>query len=206
MLGVAAWLWLMITYSSVSDAGDVEAVASDRLNQGWFSVMALTCTFPIMVGAFVYAARDGMRRVYLRRALRPLGAVLALIGSAFGFVLGAAPEFQGFRDLIGLPGKIIGVLVLLWAIGFFLYGMVLVLLHVFRTADIHELVPPMLATALVWEMAILDLVLGTYAEVPLVTRIGFILGAPVSVTALSWWETHRLRHHHGLTLRGALRR
>ncbi|MGP3922866.1 hypothetical protein [Streptomyces sp. 8N616] len=218
VLGVAAWVSLTVAYSTINNADDIKVAAHERFNQAWFSTLALSCTFPVVVGAFVFATRGSLRRVYLRRALRPLGALLAVNGAG-GLVIGAS---LGIQHFVGLPGKLISAVVLLWAMGFVLYGMVLALVHVFRTADIHELVPPTLAPILVWEMAILDLITGSYADVPLLNqlgyitgsyadvplliRVGFILGAPVSVTALSWWEAHRLRRHHGLTLRGALLR
>ncbi|MET9960036.1 hypothetical protein ABZ128_13390 [Streptomyces sp. NPDC006326] len=205
-LGLVAWVGLTATYNAVVSVTDVEAVADDRLNQSWSSVLVLVCTFPVVVGAFVAAARGGLRRVYLRRALRSLGAVLAIMASMGTSALAMAPELAGLRDAVGLPGKItIGVLCL-WSIGFALYGIGLSLVHVFRTADIHEVVPPVLAGVLVWEMALLDVVTGAYPQVPAGVRAVFVLGAPVTVTALSWWEMRRLRRHHGLTVRAALGR
>ncbi|MGW0391225.1 hypothetical protein ACWDYJ_10035 [Streptomyces sp. NPDC003042] len=203
--GLAAWLSLTLTYSAISSAQDVEAVANDRFNQSWVSVLVLACTFPVVVGAFVALTRGGMRRVYLLRALRSLGAVVALMASMATFPLAMAPDAQGLRDAVGLPGKIVLGVMCLWSLGFALYGIGLSLVHVFRTADIHELVAPLLATTLVWEMAALDLITGAYAQVPPAARLVFILGAPVTVTALSCWEVHRLRRHHGLSVRGALR-
>ncbi|MFB6815050.1 hypothetical protein ACFCV8_10925 [Streptomyces sp. NPDC056347] len=55
-------------------------------------------------------------------------------------------------------------------------------------------------------MTALDVVNNTNAEVPLLARAVFLLGAPVSVTAQSCWEPYRLRTHHGLTVRSALGR
>ncbi|MET7542466.1 hypothetical protein [Streptomyces sp. NPDC005507] len=52
----------------------------------------------------------------------------------------------------------------------------------FRTADIHEVLPPILATLLVRVMAAVDVISNANAEVPAVARIVFLLGAPVSVT------------------------
>lgn len=205
-LGLAAWVGLMVTYNAVTSAADVHGVASERLDQSWTSVLTLVCTFPVVVGAFVAAARDGMRRVYLRRALRPLGSVVAMMLSMGTAALAMAPELQGLRDFVGLPGKIVMVVVCLWAVCFALYGIGLSLVHVFRTADIHEVLPPFLAGILVWEMALLDVITGSYDQVPPGARAAFILGAPVTVTALSCWELYRLRRHHGLTLRTALRR
>ncbi|MEU8435999.1 hypothetical protein AB0F18_24460, partial [Streptomyces sp. NPDC029216] len=205
-LGLAAWVGLTLAYKAVISAGDVKAVADDRLDQSWSSVLVLVCTLPVVVGGFVAAARGGLRRVYLRRALRPLGAVLAVMASMGTSALAMAPELAGLRDAVGLPGKIVIGVLWLWSIGFALYGIGLSLVHVFRTADIHEVVPPVLAGVLVWEMALLDVVTGAYPQVPAAVRAVFVLGAPVTVTALSWWELRRLSRHHGLTLRAALGR
>ncbi|WP_406065765.1 hypothetical protein OG462_40220 [Streptomyces sp. NBC_01077] len=205
-LGLVAWVGLMVTYNSIASAADVEGVASDRLDQSWSSVLVLVCTFPVVVGAFVAAARDGLRRVYLRRTLRPLGSVLAIMGSMGTAALAMAPELAGLRDAVGLPGKIVIGVLCLWSIGFALYGIGLSLVHVFRTADIHEVLPPILAGVLVWEMALLDVITGAYDQVPVGARVVFVLGAPVTVTTLSCWELYRLRRDHGLTLRTALRR
>ncbi|MER7108206.1 hypothetical protein [Streptomyces sp. NPDC000229] len=121
------------------------------------------------------------------------------------FPLAMAPELEGFRDSVGIPGKAAISLPALWSVGFAIYGIGLSLVHVFRTADIHEMVPPVLATFLVWEMAIIDVATGAYANVPPLARIAFMLGAPVTVTALSAWEVYRLPRHHGLSLRASLR-
>ncbi|ATZ29008.1 hypothetical protein SLAV_36215 [Streptomyces lavendulae subsp. lavendulae] len=206
VLGLAAWVGLTLAYKAVVGAAEVKALADDRLDQSWSSVLVLVCTFPVVVGVFVAAARGGLRRVYLRRALRPLGAVLAVMASMGTSALAMAPELAGLRDAVGLPGKIVIGVLCLWSIGFALYGIGLSLVHVFRTADIHEVLPPVLAGVLVWETALLDVVTGAYTQVPAGVRAVFVLGAPVTVTALSWWELRRLRRHHGLTVRGALGR
>ncbi|MCX5230840.1 hypothetical protein [Streptomyces sp. NBC_00233] len=205
-LGLVAWVGLTVTYNAIASADDVQGVASERLDQSWSSVLVLVCTFPVVVGAFVAAARDGLRRVYLRRTLRPVGSVLAIMASMGTSALAMAPESAGLRDAVGLPGRIVIVVLFLWSIGFALYGIGLSLVHVFRTADIHEVLPPILAGVLVWEMALVDTITGSYDQVPTGARVIFILGAPVTVTALSCWELYRLRRDHGLTLRAALRR
>ncbi|MFF2194690.1 hypothetical protein [Streptomyces sp. NPDC058157] len=206
VLGLVAWVGLTLTYKAVVSAADVKAAADDRLDQSWSGVLVLVCTFPVVVGAFVAAARGPLRRVYLRRALRPLGAVLAVMASMATFPLAMAPELAGVREAVGLPGKVLIGVLCLWSLGFALYGIGLSLVHVFRTADIHEVLPPVLAGVLVWEMAVLDVVTGAYPQVPAAVRAVFVLGAPVTVTALSWWELRRLDRHHGLTVRGALGR
>ncbi|MEU6255655.1 hypothetical protein [Streptomyces sp. NPDC047043] len=207
VLGIAAWLWLTVTYGLVSDAGDVKTALSDRFSQSWISVLVLICTLPVVVGVFVAAAHGHLRRLYLRRALRSLGAIVALVASMAVFPLAMAPDAatRGFRDFIGVPGKVVLGLACLWSLGFAVYGIGLALVHVLRTADIHQLLPPALAIVLVWELALLDLITGAYPEVPPLARAVFMMGAPVTVTALSCWEMRRLRHRHGLSLRQALR-
>ncbi|MFK0221039.1 hypothetical protein ACIQWN_22955 [Streptomyces vinaceus] len=153
-------------------------MADDRLDQSWSSVLVLVCTFPVVVGAFVAAARGGLRRICLRRAMRSLGAVVAVMASMATSALAMAPESAGLRDAVGLPGKIVIGVTCLWSIGFALYGIGLSLVHVFRTADIHEVVLPVLAGVLVWEMALLDVVTGAYPQVPAGVRAVFVLGAP----------------------------
>lgn len=95
---------------------------------------------------------------------------------------------------------------LLWLAPFGLYGITQSLVHVFRTADLHETVPPLLATLLVWEVALFDVFRGAYDGVPFGVRVTFILGAPLTVTAMAMWELRRLRTRHGITLRAALLR
>ncbi|WUH99693.1 hypothetical protein OHR68_40455 [Spirillospora sp. NBC_00431] len=76
----------------------------------------------------------------------------------------------------------------------------------FRTADVHEVLPPIIATALVWELAIVDLFSNAYDGAPFLVRVAVILGGPLSVTAVSFWELRRLKTRHNLTLRQALGR
>lgn len=85
-------------------------------------------------------------------------------------------------------------------------GIAQALVHVFRMADLHETVPPLLATLLVWEVALFDVLRGAYEGVPLGVRLVFLLGAPLTVTAAAMWELRRLRTRHGITLRAALLR
>ncbi|MFE7469111.1 hypothetical protein ACFU6R_34065 [Streptomyces sp. NPDC057499] len=205
-LGLAAWLVLTMSYKPVGTAEGVQTVANDRFDQSWISTLVLVCAFPFVIGLFAFAARGALRGLYLRRSLKSFGAVAALVGAMATFPLAVAPdpETSGFRDAIGTPGTAVLVVLCAWSLGFVLYGIGLGLMHVFRTADIHEVLPPVLATLMVWVMAALDVISNENAEVPVLARVVFLLGAPVSVTALSCWELYRLRKHHGLTVRRAL--
>ncbi|MEV7561536.1 hypothetical protein [Streptomyces sp. NPDC089795] len=90
-----------------------------------------------------------------------------------------------------------------WPAPLALHGIAQSPVRVFRTADLHETVPPPLATLLVREVALLDLLRGTYDSVPLGARPAFVPAAPLTVTLVATGEPRPLRTRHGITLRGA---
>lgn len=203
--GILVMLWVAMAYQVVSP----EDAASERVNEAYLTMVAMCCAFPIVVGVFIGAARPPNRGLFLRRSLLPLVAVVVQFGAAYSFVLAAAPEYQGLRNwaMSFSPAvKPVAGVVLLWLVPFTLYGLLLSLTHVFRTTDIHELVPPLLTTTLSWVMALVDLFTDAYRGVPAGVAALLLLGAPLSVTAIAAFEVRRLNRHHGVTLRGALLR
>ncbi|WP_327265903.1 hypothetical protein OG444_35160 [Streptomyces sp. NBC_01232] len=208
VIGLAALTWMLLSYGVVPDA---DAVVDDRFAQIRTTLIVLAVTFPVAVAAFIAAARPPHRRMFLRRAVKPAGALLVLV-----VTLGAPRLITGLgyvteeTDWTSSAGRVALLFALgaflLWLAPFGLYGIGQSLVHVFRTADLHETVPPLLAALLVWEVALFDMIRGTYEGVPFAVRIVFILGAPLSVTAVAMWELRRLRTRHGITLRGALLR
>ncbi|MGW3288692.1 hypothetical protein ACWDR3_29040 [Streptomyces sp. NPDC001002] len=206
-VGLGAVLWVTYSYKLVDSASDA---ASDRLNDSWISILVLAVTFPVFIGWFVVLARPPARQQLLRRAAKPSGAVLAIIG---GVAVFPAAVLSGLVDgklavnpVMSVVSWLLTVATLVWVLPFVIYGMGLSLLHVFRTADIHETVPALLTLTLVWEMALVNLFTGSYTGVPVGVRIVLLLGGPLSVTAVSYWELRRLRANYGLTVRGALMR
>ncbi|MGW2314883.1 hypothetical protein [Actinomadura luteofluorescens] len=208
VVGLVAVTWMLFSYGLASDAN---AVLDDRFAQIRTTLITLAVTFPIAVVVFIAAARPPNRRLFLRRAVKPAVALITLI------VTLAAPRLatgMGYvtedTDWTAAPWRVVLLFAIgafsLWYIPFGLYGIVQSLVHVFRTADLHDTVPPLLATLLVWEVAIFDVFQGAYGGAPLGVRLAFILGAPLSVTAVAMWELQRLRTRHGITVRGALHR
>ena len=214
---VVGLVTVVIVLVSYRVAADAKSLASERADQLVMSANLLTPTFPVIVGAFIVGSRPHLRRLYLRRALKPLGALLALGGTVLFFFLvtsGALtggpiqqpPENPTGADYAMLMYEVFLVVLTLWALVFVLYGAAVTLVSVFRTADIHEVLPPVIAIVLVWELAITDLVSNAYDGVPASMRAALILGGPLSVTLVSLWELRRLKTRHGRTLRQALGR
>ncbi|MFI1508274.1 hypothetical protein [Streptomyces sp. NPDC020597] len=206
-VGLAALVWVMISYKLVASVGDF---ADDRVDQTWNDVLVLAVTLPLVVGALIGAARPPARRELLRRAAKPFGSIVAIIAAVALFPAAVLTGLLDGRFATGPATTVITVVValflILWVLPFVVYGVGMSLVHVFRTADIHETVPPLLAMVLVWESTVIDVFTGAYEGVPGPVRILLLLGAPLSVSAVALWELRRLRVGYGLTVRAALMR
>lgn len=206
---VRAWAGIAVTIvvGVVYKAAAPKELASERFSDSWINVLILTCVLPLVVGAFIMAARPPNRGTFARRIRYPLIAVGAMFGSMFSLVLAAAPEFGGLREAAG-PVVLIpaGVVLFLWMLPFAVYGIVLSLTHVFRTADIHELVPPLVSVSVSWMIALVHLFTEPYKGVPGTLAMVLLLGAPLTVSALAHYELRRLRLLYGITLRNTMLR
>jgi hypothetical protein len=205
LVGLGAVVWVSVAYKITKSASDV---ASDRFEQSWISVLVLSVTLPVAVGILLALTAPSARRDLLRRAARSFGAIVALVAAVFVF---PASVLTGFIDGKYATNPVMSVITwattvftLVWVLPFVIWGIGLALVHVFRTADIHQTMPPLLAMTLVWEMALIDVFTGAHAGVPGPVRVVFLLGAPVSVTAVGLWELRRLRVHYGITVGGIL--
>ncbi|MFF1603095.1 hypothetical protein ACFVYV_37455 [Streptomyces mirabilis] len=187
-------------------AGAVAAVGVYTFVQGGFaftemlqnmltaSVVLLFIT-PLTVGAMLLV----WRRTGTVRQLRvPLGnsfkLLLAFVGSIVLTVLTwwLAAGVGGFALVLGL--------VAIWLTGFVGSGAVKVSGNFFGTAAVHRCLPPLLATVTTWLMALPDLATGDLHGLSLGMGVVFILGAPVTVTAIAALEMYRLRRRHGIRL------
>ncbi|MES9603419.1 hypothetical protein [Actinomadura sp. NPDC000929] len=204
-----AWAGIVVTVAvaAVYRVTAPKELASERFGDAWINVLILTCVLPLVVGGFVVAARPPNRGAFARRLRYPLIAVGAMFGSMFTFVLAAVPDLEGVRDAAGPVVMVpVGVVLFLWMLPFTLYGIVLSLTNVFRTADIHELVPPLVSVAASWVMAVVNVFDDSFKGVPNLLAFALILGAPVTVSALAYYEVRRLRLLHSITLRNTLLR
>ncbi|MEU6310702.1 hypothetical protein [Streptomyces sp. NPDC047014] len=206
-IGLGATAWLFYAYSLRRGAGDV---INDKLTEMLIAAAVLMVVGPLAVGAFVFAARPPLRTRYRRRLAGPLTAFGAVFGAA---ALLAFPLHSDLRDLLfagagdlGFLGGLLIGLTSLFLMPFVLTSSVLCVHHSFRTADIHEVLPPLLSPVVVLAMSVLQSIDGPPVNAPQTVWLLFLTGAPLSVSALSVWELRRLRTHYGITLRTALGR
>ncbi|MET9130249.1 hypothetical protein [Streptomyces antibioticus] len=151
---------------------------------------------PVTVGVMLFVwRRGGTVRQLKVPLLNSLKLLLIFIASVFttvtlfsaGGTLGMLP-----RLLLSLAG--------LWMAVFVMAGAFRLTGNFFGTAAVHRCLPPLLATVTTWLMAVPDLITGDLHGLSLTLGIVFILGAPVTVTAISLLETRRLKHRYGIRL------
>ena len=161
------------------------------------SVVLLFLT-PLTVGAMLWVWRRGgtvrQLRVPLLNSLKLLllfvGCVAALL------LLVRTTNASGSVVMILTVG-----LTMMWMLIFTAYGAVRVSGNFFGTAAVHRCLPPLLAVVTSWLMAIPDLVTGDLHGLSLTLGIVFILGAPVTVTAIALVEMGRLKRRYGIRLK-----
>ncbi|MBW5484198.1 hypothetical protein [Streptomyces bambusae] len=206
-IGLAATVWLFYAFTLREDAEDV---FNDKLAEVLISAGVLLIVGPLAVAAFVVSARPPLRARYRQRLRGPVTAFGCLFGAA---VLQWIALRSDVRDQLfawaGDIGFVLGLVLGLasfFLLPFVLTSSVLCVHHAFRTADVHEVLPPLLSPVVVVVMSVLQAVDGPPVNAPQSVWFAFLAGAPLTVTALSVWELRRLRNLHGITLRAALGR
>ncbi|MFF8971537.1 hypothetical protein [Streptomyces sp. NPDC014995] len=218
-VGLVATVWLVMAYPITEGR---EQFVLGKLEDLLFAGVIMFTTAFLAVTAFICAARSPLTGVYARRLRGPLltvGAILLSFGACWFMVACLKGDVVSTAD-IGYHGILVGLLVmLLFLIGGLaclvglLLGVPLTLLLVvygvnssFRVGDVHELLPPLLSPLLVWSPFGLAMLDDPEVAAPPLVLYTFLLGGPLSVTALSVWEIRRLRRLYGVTLRSALGR
>ncbi|MFG2952032.1 hypothetical protein [Streptomyces adustus] len=189
-------------------AGAVAAVGVYTFVEGGFAltemmqntlVAAAVLLFvtPLTVGVMLYVWRRGGTVSQLRPPLMNAFKLLLLfVGSVVATVLLLMGASALSGNLVIIP---LGFLAL-WMIGFVGAGALRVTANFFGTAAVHRALPPLLATVTTWLMAVPDLVTGDLHGLGLRLGVVFILGAPLTVTAVSLLELRRLKRRYGIRL------
>ncbi|MFE9533519.1 hypothetical protein [Streptomyces sp. NPDC006691] len=207
-IAISATIWLLYAYPL---RGSAKEFAEGKLLESLLSAGILLVAGSIALTAFVLAARPPWRSVYRRRLISPLLAFGVLLGgAAFNWLVIMKGAGTGLTSQLGWGLQLVALPLLLatslFALPFFITAVVLSVHHMFRVADVHEVLPPLLSPVLVWSMFVFQLFDSSPIAAPAWVRALFLIGAPLSVTTLSIWELRRLRMHFGVTLRGALNR
>ncbi|MFI1417896.1 hypothetical protein ACH4VX_07865 [Streptomyces sp. NPDC020731] len=189
-------------------AGAVASVGVYTVLEGGFDVTellenALTASAvlllltPLTVGVMLFVwRRTGTVRQLRVPLFNSLKLLLLFIGCVVAVVL-LVQTTNGSGNMLVIMG--VG-LTMMWMLVFVAYGALRVSGNFFGTAAVHRCLPALLATVTSWLMAVPDLVTGDLHGLSLTMGIVFILGAPVTVTAIALAETGRLKRHYGIRL------
>jgi len=179
-------------YTFVQRKFNFEEVLENMLTA---SVVVLFIT-PLTVGVMLFVWR---RTGTVRQMRVPLVNALKLLLFFIGSVVGLVFLWQATTALGGFWLVPLGFTAL-WLTGMVAYGAVQVSGNFFGTAAVHRCLPPLLATVTTWLMALPDLLTGDLHGLSFKMGIVFILGAPVTVTAIAVLEMNRLRRRYGIRL------
>ncbi|MFI6372622.1 hypothetical protein [Streptomyces sp. NPDC050546] len=161
------------------------------------SVVLLFLT-PLTVGAMLWVWRRGGTVRQLRVPLLNSLKLLLLFVGCVASLLVLVQTVNGSAN----PIVIIGVgVTMMWMLIFTAYGAVRVSGNFFGTAATHRCLPPLLALVTSWLVAVPDLVTGDLHGLSLTLGVVFILGAPLTVTAIALLEMGRLKRRYGIRLK-----
>ena len=153
---------------------------------------------PLTVGVMLFVWRStGTVRQLRVPLLNSLKLLLLFVGS----VVGLALLVQTTSTSGGILLSLVGGLAMMWLLVFVVAGAVRVSGNLFGAAAVHRSLPALLAAVTSWLMAVPDLVTGDLHGLSLTLGVVFILGAPVTVTAIALLETGRLKRRYGIRLR-----
>ncbi|MFH8784881.1 hypothetical protein [Streptomyces roseoverticillatus] len=224
VLGLVAAVWLVAAYPL---SGGGQEFVLGKLLELAFSCGILAAGSIIGITAFLIASTPDRRRDFAARLRGPISAALLLAAGPLCIWLsvetlkGDLIDGQDLKDFFSGftgPGVICTVLAFLalaigWlaAIAVLLGSSVYTLLATylcvftcFMARDVHQLLPALISPLLVWSLFAFQMFNGPDVAAPPEVLYTFMLGGPLSVTALSVWEVRRLRIRHGITLRAAL--
>ncbi|MBA0049928.1 hypothetical protein E0L36_03145 [Streptomyces sp. AJS327] len=182
-------------------AEDVMEQAAERWLVFFVAPWLLIVSAPVVVGVLIACSYPARRRA-MRSALRtPLGkllrflGVLALVPACFLLLSEATPSHSQGVEVLWVMACFAATA---WSLFLFVFASISVVRSGFGAAAVHPALPALLASVLVWEYAAIG---GLPAGPPAIAYV-VLVGGPASVTAIAWWEIHRLRTRYGVTLRG----
>ncbi|MFI5965341.1 hypothetical protein ACIA8J_24640 [Streptomyces asoensis] len=224
LAGLAATGWMLVSFPLAE--GRAEFVLGKLVDLvAGFGILCLAGLVAVTV--FICASRPPLRRVYLRRLRAPGETLRALLigsvmtwggGTLLAELLGgeivpwSRIHSHGILATVAASVPLV-VLVLPMCLVLVVMGAFTVLSCVwysldscFRLGDVHELLPALVSPVLVWALFVLSCLDGPDVAAPALVLYPFLLGGPLSVTALSAWEIRRLNRRYGMTFTSALGR
>ncbi|MDX2784279.1 hypothetical protein PV379_44285, partial [Streptomyces caniscabiei] len=194
-------LLILAVYGKPKDVDQAQQQFMMRLT---VSPWLLLLSAPVVVAALFRWSSPNARRA-MRAPLRTAGKSALWYVGAFTAVplLGGAIYYTRTRleQDMNLWAPLALLVPLLWVLLFIVFATGPAVRSAFNTVDVHPALPALLTGALVWEFSAINLAVGGLPPGPPLVQLAALVGGPASVTAVAWWEIHRLRVRHGVRLR-----
>ncbi|MBD9721739.1 hypothetical protein [Streptomyces caniscabiei] len=194
-------LLILAVYGKPEDVDQAQQQFMMRLT---VSPWLLLLSAPVVVAALFRWSSPNARRA-MRAPLRTAGKSALWYVGAFTAVplLGGAIYYTRTRleQDMNLWAPLALLVPLLWVLLFIVFATGPAVRSAFNTVDVHPALPALLTGALVWEFSAINLAVGGLPPGPPLVQLAALVGGPASVTAVAWWEIHRLRVRHGVRLR-----
>ncbi|GAA1794158.1 hypothetical protein [Actinomadura chokoriensis] len=193
-----AWTALLVPLVIAAVAGGgVAAQLAKHLSIYSVSPALFVLSAPLVVMIVIGCAQRDARSAMWTAVRTPLCKLLFYLGTvALAFTLFAALPSEVNLDDAGWALRV-RVAAFVWALLVLLFATPRVMRTGFGLGAVHPVLPPVLASVLTLECAAL---LGLPGGPWPITCLLLLCG-PGLVIAISWWEIHRLRTLHGVTLR-----
>lgn len=197
-------LLILAAYGKPEDVDQAQQQFMLRLTiTPWLVMLSAPVVVAVLYRCSSPAARRAMRRPLRtagKSALWYVGAftMVPLLGFAMGYAVDA---LEGDTGPIRLAPFLI-IVPFLWMLLFVVFASGPAVRSGFNTADAHAALPALVTGVLVWEFAVIGFAMGGLPPGPPLVQFAALLGGPASVTAVAWWEIHRLRIRYGVRLRG----
>ncbi|MFB9391197.1 hypothetical protein ACFPM3_00090 [Streptomyces coeruleoprunus] len=205
---VRAWVAAVASFLILAAYGTAEDW--EQAQEQFFMRLTLTpwlllLTTPLVV-LVLFLLAPASARPGMRRGIWPAGRSALCYFGAFTatpllFLGGMYVAELMEQNLLGLAVRIAVLLPPLWTLLFVGFASGRAVRTAFNTTEVHPTLPALLTGVLVWELAAVNLLFGGPPPGPPAVQILALLCGPASVTAVAWWEVHRLRTRYGVSLR-----
>ncbi|RKN36775.1 hypothetical protein [Streptomyces hoynatensis] len=175
---------------------DAFEIISESYTQYLFAPFLIIVTAPAVVAVFVFSSAPHARPA-LRASLRdPLRTLITYIGAVVVSATVTAYAYAASDSTNPLLALVV-LAAALWSLSLFVFASIAVVRTGFGLGKVNAALPALLTSILVWEWTVLG---GLPSEGTAIDYL-LILGGPTTVTAIAYWEIHRLRTVYGVTLR-----
>ncbi|MEU2248057.1 hypothetical protein [Streptomyces sp. NPDC019224] len=199
---------ILIVYGKPGDMAEAQEQYLIRLMATpWLLLLSAPAVIALVFRWASPAQRAAMRphlRTARRSALWYVGAfsLIPLLALLCTWVLMVSDSSAGdMNPFLVLPLMFAAYVPMLWVFLFVAFASGPAVRSAFNTSEVHAALPALLTGVLVWEFMIIGLIAGGPPPGPVPVQLLALVGGPASVSALAWWEIHRLRVHHGVVLR-----